>query len=81
MNKIFTAFLEYQREGSNWALDKVLGVNLHIGKNKPLKGFSFIPLQAKLANWKAIVNERPEHGPEMVHVVGFGSIASHTETT
>ena len=40
MKKIFTSFLEYQREGSNWALDKVLGVNVHIVKYKPLKGSS-----------------------------------------
>ena len=56
MKKIFTSFLEYQREGSNWALDKVLGVNLHIVKYKPFKGSSYIPLPAKLANKRAIVN-------------------------
>ena len=56
LKKIFTSFLEYQREGSNWALDKVLGVNIHTVKYKPLKGSSFIQLPAKLANKKAIVN-------------------------
>ena len=56
MKKIFSSILEYQREGSNWTLDKVLGVNVHIVKYKPLKGSSYIPLPAKLANKKAIVN-------------------------
>ena len=56
MKKMFTSFLEFQREGSNWTLDKVLVVNVHIVKYRPMKGSSYIPLPAKLAKKKAIVN-------------------------
>jgi uncharacterized protein YbaR (Trm112 family) len=54
--KVINSFVEYQREGSNWALDKVLGVNIHIVQYNPMKGSSYLPLPAKLANKKAIVN-------------------------
>jgi hypothetical protein len=33
--KISTYFLEFQREGRNWTVDKVLGVILHIMNYKP----------------------------------------------
>jgi hypothetical protein len=54
--KMFTAFIEFQREGSNWSLDKILGVNVNVVKYQPIKGSSFLPLPAKLARKKAIVN-------------------------
>lgn len=54
--KIVNSFLEYQREGSNWTLDKVLGVNIHIIQYDPIKGSSYLPLPSKLANKKAIIN-------------------------
>nr|XP_034322790.1 uncharacterized protein LOC117688689 [Crassostrea gigas] len=54
--KIFNAFIEYQREGSNWVLDKVLGVTVHIVQYNPIKGSSYLSLPAKLASKKAIVN-------------------------
>ena len=54
--KIINSFIEYQREGSNWTLDKVIRTNIHIVTYKPLKGSSYLPLPAKLANKKAIVN-------------------------
>ena len=56
MKKILTSFMEFHRQGSNWTLDKVTSVNIHIIKYKRLKGSSYIPLPAKLANKKAIVN-------------------------
>ena len=56
MKKMFTSFLEFQREGSNWTVDKVKNINIHIVKYKPLNGSSYIPLPAKLASKKAIVN-------------------------
>ena len=56
MKEMFTSFLEFQREGGNWTVDKVMNVNLHIVQYQPLKGSSYIPLPAKLANKKAIVN-------------------------
>ena len=45
--KIINSFIEYQREGSNWTLDKVLGVNIHTATYRPMKGSSFLPLPAK----------------------------------
>lgn len=54
--KIMPSFLEYQRQGSNWTLDKIIGLTLNIAKYKPLRGSSFIPLPIKLRVKKAIVN-------------------------
>lgn len=54
--KIVNSFIEYQREGSNWALDKVLGVSIHVIQYNPIKGSSYLPLPAKLASKKAIIN-------------------------
>ena len=54
--KIINSFIEYQREGSNWTLDKVLGVNIHTATYRPMKGSSFLPLPAKMASKKAIIN-------------------------
>lgn len=54
--KIFNAFIEYQQDGSNWVLDKVLGVTVHIVQYNPIKGSSYLSPPAKLASKKAIVN-------------------------
>lgn len=54
--KIMTSFLEYQRQGSNWTLDKIIGLTLNIAKHKPLRESSFIPLPIRLRVKKAIVN-------------------------
>lgn len=56
MMKIVNSFIEYQREGSNWALDKVLGVSIHVVQYNPINGSSYLPLPAKLASKKAIIN-------------------------
>ena len=54
--KIMTSFLEYQRQGSNWTLDKVMGLTINVAKYKPLRGSNFIPLPIKLRAKKSIVN-------------------------
>lgn len=54
--KIMTSFLEYQRQGSNWTFDKIIGLTLNIAKYKPLRGPVFIPLPIRLRVIKAIVN-------------------------
>lgn len=56
IKKMMNSFIEYQREGSNWALDKVLAVSIHIVQYNPMKGSSYLPLPATLAKKKAIVN-------------------------
>ena len=40
IKKIHSSFIEYQRQGSNWTLDKVLKIKIHLVKYKPLKGSS-----------------------------------------
>ena len=41
--KIVSSFVEYQREGSNWAADKIIEMNIHVINYNPLKGSSYIP--------------------------------------
>ena len=56
IRKIHSSFIEYQRQGSNWTLDKVLKIKIHLVKYKPLKGSSYIPTPIKLRSKHAIVN-------------------------
>ena len=56
IKKIHSSFIEYQRQGSNWTLDKVLKIKIHLVKYKPLQGSSYIPLPIKLRSKHAIVN-------------------------
>ena len=56
VQKIYQSFTEYQREGSNWTLDHVINLTLHVAKYKPLRGSSYIELPSYLKNKKAIVN-------------------------
>ena len=49
-------FIVYQRQGSNWTLDKVLKIKIHLVKYKPLKGSRYIPLPIKLRSKHSIVN-------------------------
>lgn len=51
-----TSFLEYQRQGSNWTLDKILGLTLNVAKYSPIRGSSFIPVPIRLRVKKAIIN-------------------------
>ena len=44
--KIVNSFVEYQREGSNWVVDKIIEMNIHVFNYHPLKGISYIPLPA-----------------------------------
>ena len=45
----------YQKEGSGWALDEVLHLDLNIAQYKPLKRSTYIPQPKKLNNKKAII--------------------------
>ncbi|XP_033729517.1 uncharacterized protein LOC117318664 [Pecten maximus] len=56
VTKIYTSFIEYQRQGSNWTLDKVLQIQIHMSKYSPLKRASYIPLPIKLRSKHAIIN-------------------------
>ncbi|XP_071085832.1 uncharacterized protein [Haliotis cracherodii] len=56
IKKIYTSFIEYQREGSNWTVDKVLDLIIHTAKYRPLRGSSYLPLPIKLRSKYAIIN-------------------------
>ena len=56
IKKMYSSFLEYQRQGSNWSLDKILKIQIHLVRYKPIKGSSYIPLPIKLRSKKAIIN-------------------------
>ena len=56
IKKIYSSFIEYQRQGSNWTLDKVLKIKIHLVRYKPLKGSNYIPTPIKLRSKHAIVN-------------------------
>jgi hypothetical protein len=44
IKKMFNSFIEYQRQGSNWTVDKVVDLTMHMARYRPLKGSSYIPL-------------------------------------
>ncbi|KAK3742158.1 hypothetical protein QZH41_020479, partial [Actinostola sp. cb2023] len=56
VEKVKTTFLEYQREGSGWQLDKVLHLDLGVIAYKPVEGASYLPLPKKIKNKKAVLN-------------------------
>ncbi|XP_033761654.1 uncharacterized protein LOC117343421 [Pecten maximus] len=56
IKKIYSSFIEYQMQGSNWTLDKVLKIQIHLARYKPLKASSYIPLPNKLRTKHAIIN-------------------------
>lgn len=54
---MYTSFIEYQRQGSNWTVDKVMNLTIHMARYRPLKGSSnYIPLPIKLRSEHAIIN-------------------------
>lgn len=46
--KTMTSFLDYPRQGSNWILNKVVGLTLNVAKYKSLRGSSFISVPIRL---------------------------------
>ena len=46
----------FNRRGSNWMFKNVIRLEIHFVRWNPLKGSSWIPLPAKLANKKALIN-------------------------
>ena len=54
--KVFESMAQYQRQGSNWTLNQVRGLDIYINRYAPLAGSSYIPLPAELAKKKAIIN-------------------------
>ncbi|XP_033729639.1 uncharacterized protein LOC117318793 [Pecten maximus] len=60
IRKMQNSFIEYQRQGSNWTLDKVIQIQIHFARYRPLKGSSYIPLPIKLRSKHAIINVQNE---------------------
>jgi hypothetical protein len=56
IKKMYTSFIEFQRQGSNWTIDKVVNLTIHMARYRPLKGSSYIPLPIKLRSKHAIIN-------------------------
>jgi len=56
IRKMANMIQAYQREGSNWQFNRVVGLYVNTSKYKPLKGSSYIDLPEKLKNIKAIIN-------------------------
>jgi hypothetical protein len=56
IKKMYNSFIEYQRQGSNWTIDKVVGVTIHMARYRPLRSSSYIPLPIRLRSKHAIIN-------------------------
>jgi hypothetical protein len=56
IRKMYTSFIEFQRQGRNWTTDKVVNLTIHMACYRPLKGSSYIPLPIKLRSKHAIIN-------------------------
>jgi hypothetical protein len=53
---MYASFIEFQRQGSNWTIDKVVNLTIHMAGYRPLKSSSYIPLPTKLRSKHAIIN-------------------------
>ena len=56
IKKMYNSFIAYQRQGSNWTVDKVVDVTIHMVRYRPLRESSYIPLPIKLRSKHAITN-------------------------
>lgn len=56
LDQIMIAFEKYQKEGSNWTLNKILFFDLKIVKYDPLRGSSYIELPKKISGKRGVIN-------------------------
>ena len=54
IKKMCNSFIEDQRQGSNWTVDKV--ITIHMARYRPLRGSNYIPLPIKLRSKHPIIN-------------------------
>ena len=54
--KIIKSYQEFVQNGSNWSLENIIKLNIHVGRYRPVYGSSYIPLPKKLTARKAIIN-------------------------
>lgn len=58
--KILESFSTYLKNGSGWALKRVVGLEISLIRFWPLRGSSHIPLPKTIGNRKAVINMRNE---------------------
>ena len=58
---ILQQIAKYQIEGSNWRLDELLGLDIHIDRYKPLRGSSHIEVPVSLKAKRAIINVKNDN--------------------
>ena len=56
IQEMIEAMENYNKRGSNWIFKKVIRLDVNFVRWKPLGGSAWIPLPAKLANKKAVIN-------------------------
>ena len=56
IREMIEAMENYNKRGSNWIFKKVIRLDVNFVRWKPLGGSAHIPLPAKLANKKAVIN-------------------------
>ena len=56
IKKMSNSLIEYQWQGSNWTVDKVVDLTMHMARYRPLKGSSYIPLPIRLRSKYTIIN-------------------------
>ena len=56
VEEIIEKFENFNKRGSGWRFKKILGLEIHLVKWKPLGGFSWLPLPDFLKNKNAIIN-------------------------
>ena len=56
IRELIEAMENYNKRGSNWVFKKVIRLDVNFVRWNPLRGSAWIPLPAKLANKKAVIN-------------------------
>ena len=56
IKQVLNNYLDYQRQGSNWKLDHIIELTIHLAKYRPIGGSTYIRLPDKLRNKKACLN-------------------------
>ena len=60
VDKIMESLSSFQKEGSNWVIESIANVALHIVKHNPLSGSSYIELHPDIMRKKAVINMKNE---------------------
>ena len=63
-NEILENVSNFQKNGSGWIFGKVLNMYIHLNKNEPLSGSSYIPLPKIQQSKKAIINVKNKEDNE-----------------